>query len=287
LSQSYLDRLEARIRRMATVLCVGIDPDPRALPHDFPPNLTGIERFACLILSAAVERASAVKVNLAFFEAYGSAGVAALERIRARVPGDVPFIADAKRGDIGSTSEQHARALFDLLDAHAVTASPYLGADAIGPLLDRADRFVYLLCRTSNPGAAEVQGLEVAADATSGAPAEQLAVRIARRAPGWERHPGTEGLVVGATAPDELAAIRATAPQLPFLVPGIGSQGGDLAATLRHGPATGGPATAVPGGALLVNISRGIASAAMGAADPETALQVKVGLWAERLRVLG
>ena len=287
MSQSYLDRLGARIRRTGTLLCLGIDPDPRALPDGYPPDLAGVERFARLILDAAVQWASAVKINLAFFEAFGSAGMAALERVRAAVPDDVPFIADAKRGDIGSTSEQHARALFDGLDAHAVTASPYLGAEAIGPLLDRDDRFVYLLCRTSNPGAAELQGLEVAADAASGAPAEQLALRVARRAAGWARHPGTVGLVVGATAPEELALVRATAPGLPFLVPGIGSQGGDLEATLRHGPATQPPGAAISGGGLLVNVSRGIAGAALGAADPEEALRTEARLWADRLQVLG
>ncbi len=286
MSQSYLDRLGARISRTGTLLCLGIDPDPRTLPEGYPPDVAGVERFARLILDAAVEHASAVKVNLAFFEAFGSAGIAALERVRAWVPDDVPFIADAKRGDIGSTSEQHARALYDLLDAHAITVNPYLGAEAIGPLLDREDHFVYLLCRTSNPGAAELQGLEVAAD-TSGAPAEQLALRVARRAASWARHPGTVGLVVGATAPEELAAVRATAPGLPFLVPGIGSQGGDLAATLEHGPATQPPGAALPGGALLVSISRGIAGAALGAADPERALRTEAGLWAERLQVLG
>ena len=102
----------------------------------------------------------------------------------------LPFIADAKRGDIGSTAAQYAVALYDSLDADAVTASPYLGSEAIAPLLDRADRFVYLLCRTSNPGALELQGLVVAADPASGAPAEPLALRVARLANGWARHTG-------------------------------------------------------------------------------------------------
>ena len=287
MSQSYLDRLGSRIRRTGTYLCLGIDPDPRTLPEGFSPDIAGVERFARLLLDAAVEQASAVKVNLAFFEAFGSAGIAALERVRAWIPDDVPFIADAKRGDIGSTSEQHARALYDVLDAQAVTANPYLGAEALAPLLDREDRFVYLLCRTSNPGAAELQGLEVAADPESGAPAEQLALRVARRAAGWARHPGTVGLVVGATAPDELSAVRGTAPDLPFLVPGIGSQGGDLATTLEHGPASQPPGADIPGGALLVSISRGIAGAALGALDPEVALRIEARLWAERLQVLG
>jgi orotidine-5'-phosphate decarboxylase len=287
LSQAYLDRLGARIRRTGTVLCLGIDPDPRTLPAGYSPDVAGVERFARLILDAAVEQAAAVKINLAFFEALGSAGIAALERVRAWIPDDVPFIADAKRGDIGSTSEQHARALYDVLDAHAITASPYLGAEALAPLLDRDDRFVYLLCRTSNPGASELQALQVAADTLAGVPAEPLALRVARRAAGWAMHPGTVGLVVGATAVEDLASARATAPQLPFLVPGIGSQGGNLAATLEHGPAIEPPGSTLPGGGLLVNISRGIAGAALGAADPETALRTEAGLWAQRLQVLG
>jgi orotidine-5'-phosphate decarboxylase len=287
LSLAYLDRLGARIRRTGTVLCLGIDPDPRTLPGGYSADAAGVERFARLILDAVVEQAAAVKINLAFFEAFGSAGIAALERVRAWIPDDVPFIADAKRGDIGSTSEQHARALYDVLDAHAITASPYLGAEALAPLLDRDDRFVYLLCRTSNPGASELQALQVAADTEAGAPAEALALRVARRAAGWAMHPGTVGLVVGATAVEDLASARAVAPQLPFLVPGIGTQGGDLAATLQYGPATEPPGSALPGGGLLVNISRGIAGAALGAADPEAALHTEAGLWAHRLQVLG
>lgn len=280
----YLERLAARTERTGSVLCLGIDPDPRALPEGFTPDAAGVERFSRLILDAALPVASAVKINVAFFEALGSAGVAALERVRAAIPADVPFIADAKRGDIGSTSEQHARALFDALDADAVTASPYLGAEALAPLLDRPDRFVYLLCRTSNPGAGEFQALEVAADAGSGAPAEPLALRVGRRAAGWARHPGTVGLVVGATAPRELAAIRSVAPGLPFLVPGVGSQGGDVEAALRHGPATQLPGSRARGGGLLVSVSRGIASAALGAGDPGSAVAASARSWSARLR---
>jgi orotidine-5'-phosphate decarboxylase len=265
---------------------VGIDPDSRTLPEGFPQDVSGIERFARLVLDSAAEFAAAVKVNLAFFEAFGSAGYAAIERLRAAVPDDLPFIADAKRGDIGSTSEQHARALYDLLGAHAVTASPYLGGEAIRPLLERGDRFVYVLCRTSNPGAAELQALGLAADPAAGAPPEPLALRVARRVAGWAVHPGTVGLVVGATAPEELAAVRAVAPGLPFLVPGVGSQGGDLRASLEHGPAIEPPGAAIAGGALLVNVSRAIAAAALGTADPAATLRAEARSWGERLQVL-
>lgn len=282
----YLDRLGARIAATGSVLCLGIDPDPRALPSGFSPDLAGIERFAALLVEHAGPMAAAVKVNLAFFEAWGSPGVAALERIRARVPAALPFIADAKRGDIGSTSARIADAIFDSLGADAITANPYLGADAIAPLLDRPDRFVYLLCRTSNPGAGELQALQVPADPALDAPAEPLAYRVARLAATWQRHPGTVGLVVGATAPAELAAIRAVVPQLPFLVPGVGSQGGDAAGALTSGPAIL-PGDGHPGGGLLVNVSRGIASAADGATDPGSAVADAARRWAATLQVLG
>lgn len=284
---TWCARLGARSAATRTVLCLGIDPDVRALPAGLPAGLPGVERFAVMLLDAAGPYAAAVKVNLAFFEAFGSAGVAALERVRAHVPADLPFVADAKRGDIGSTSERIAEAIFDRLDAHAVTANPWLGADAIAPLLDRADRHVFLLCRTSNPGAGELQDLVVREDPMLGAPAEPLAVRLARRASGWARHPGTVGLVVGATAPDELARIRATAPGLPFLVPGVGTQGGDAARAIADGPVLSGPAAGHPGGGLLVNVSRGIAGAALGAPDPEAALAGAAAGWAATLRVLG
>src|SRR5262249_2077506 len=152
------------------------------------------------------------KPNLAFFEAYGSAGWAALERIRARVPADVPFIADAKRGDIASTSARQVVGYLDHLGADAVTVSPYLGAEAVAGYIECAGRFAYVLCRTSNPGAADVQGLTVAPRSRTGgrdgAPAEPLWARVARDAAGWGPG-GTVGLVVGATAPLELRAIRA------------------------------------------------------------------------------
>jgi orotidine-5'-phosphate decarboxylase len=282
----YLDRLDARIRSTGSVLCLGIDIEPGALPPGFPADLEGVAAFGRLVLDAAAPFAAAVKVNVAFFERWGSAGVRALETLRAAVPTDVPFIADAKRGDIGSTATQYAHALFDALDADAITVSPYLGGEAIMPLLERPDRFAYVLCRTSNPGAGELQALEVSADPVTGAPAEPLSHRVARRVADWVA-PGTVGLVVGATAPEELAAVRAVVPGLPFLVPGIGAQGGDIDGALTHGMATATPGGDVAGGALLVNVSRGISGAAAGADDPAIAVAEAARTWARRLRVLG
>ena len=140
------------------MLCLGIDPDPAGLPAGFSADVRGIEAFSNLILDACLPFAAAVKPNLAFFEAYGSAGSAVLERLRARVPADVPFIADAKRGDISTTSARQVVGYLDGLGADAVTISPYLGEEAIAGYLERPERFAYVLCRTSNPGAAEVQG---------------------------------------------------------------------------------------------------------------------------------
>ncbi|MBA2382282.1 MAG: orotidine-5'-phosphate decarboxylase [Chloroflexi bacterium] len=288
---SYLDRLASRSAAAGTVLCLGIDPDPEALPPGFSRDLAGVERFARLLLDVGGPHAAAIKPNLAFFEAYGSAGIAALERIRAAVPSGLPVVMDAKRGDIGSTAARQATALYEGLGADAITVSPYLGEDAIAPLIARPDRFAYVLCRTSNPGAGELQGLIVAADRATDVPSEPLWARVARRVQAWGPG-GTVGLVVGATAPRELAAIRDLAPGLAFLVPGVGAQGGDEAAVLTDGRAIAAPAGSRPGGGLLVNVSRGIAAAARpgpdGAAveDLEEALAGAARVWAARLPVL-
>ena len=273
---SYVARLGRRIDAVHSTLCLGVDPDPEALPEGWPRDISGVERFAALILDSCMDRAAAVKINVAFFEAFGSPGIAALERVRARIPADVPFIADAKRGDISTTVARQAAALFDALNADAVTASPYLGGEPLAPFLERADRFVYVLCRTSNPGASEIENLDVGG--------EPLYVHVARRAAQWAADRGNVGLVVGATAPAELEQIRAAVPQLPVLIPGVGAQGGDIDAVMRFGPTTAGAAKSIPGGALLVNVSRGIAAAALGSAEPEAALAAAAARWAGLLR---
>ena len=286
MTATYLERLGARSRAIGTVLCLGLDPDPTSLPHGFTADLDGVERFAALLLQAALPCATAVKPNVAFFEAFGSAGIAALERLRASIPADVPVIADAKRGDIASTAARQAVALFDAIGADAVTVNPYLGSEAIAPLLERVDRFAYVLCRTSNPGAGELQDLVLEPDADDGAPRERLFERVARRAAGWGPG-GTVGLVVGATAPDELQRIRSIASGLPFLVPGIGAQGGAIDPVLAHGPARAAPVAALPGGGLLVNVSRGIAGAASEpGGDPYERIAAAAADWAARLPVL-
>ena len=272
----FLDRLGRRTEQVQTYLCLGVDPDPGAFPSGFSPDARGLEKFGRLLVEAASPYAAAIKANVAFFEAFGSAGVAALERIRKDIQPEIPFIADAKRADISSTASRQVAALFDALGADAVTLNPYLGLDAVAPFLERSERFVYLVCRTSNPGAAEFQAIPD----ESGQP---LYLRVARTAQTWPQHGGQIGLVVGATAPSELAAIREAAPALPFLVPGVGAQGGDIDATKTHGPVRTGATGKQPGGGLVVNVSRGIASAAAGSADPGTAVSRAAADWAKRL----
>lgn len=291
MSEPYLVRLARRTAAARTVLCLGIDPTPDLLPEGWPTGLAGIERLARLLVEAAAPHAAAVKPNLAFFEAFGSAGLAALERILAVLPPGVLVVADGKRGDIATTAARQAVALFDAFGADAVTVNPYLGLEPLADFVARPDRFAYVLCRTSNPGAGEFQDLVVPGDDGLGAPAEPLHRRVARRVAA-EGLAERAGLVVGATAPAELASLRALVPGLAFLVPGVGAQGGDAAAVLAAGPAAAAPAGLGTGGGLLVNVSRGVASAAREtsrpgvAADPGERLAAAAATWASTLAVL-
>jgi orotidine 5'-phosphate decarboxylase subfamily 2 len=270
-----VDRLRERQTRLGAPLCLGIDPHPDALPPDLPRDVQGIESFARGLLEAAGPMASAVKVNIAFFEAFGSAGWAALERLRADVPAELPIIADAKRGDLASTAERQAASLFGSLNVDGVTLSPYLGEDAIEPFLAFPDRLVYVLARTSNPSAETLQHLETA---TAGEGASQpLYERVATWVAGrWPER--RVGLVVGATAPAELEALRRLVPAPAFLVPGVGAQGGDLAAAVRACRGT-----LAPG---LVNVSRGIAGDARDG-DWRASVTSAARRWSEAMAEVG
>jgi orotidine 5'-phosphate decarboxylase subfamily 2 len=242
-----LERLRARTDALRAPLCLGIDPHPDDLPDGVPAGVDGIEAFARGLIEAAVGDAVAVKINVAFFEAFGAAGWAALERVRRDVPTDVLCILDAKRGDIGSTAERYAEGLFGHLEADAITLTPFLGEDAIEPFLAHPDRLVYVLARTSNPSGARFQDLRV-----NGQP---VYLRVARWvAEAWPD--GRVGLVVGATVPQQLAELREAVPGPGFLVPGVGAQGGDLAAGVAACDGAWAPG--------LVSVSRGIASASRG-----------------------
>jgi orotidine-5'-phosphate decarboxylase len=216
---SFFERLRAAARRHQTLLCVGLDPDPELIPG----GASGALRHCQAVVEQTCEHACCFKPNAAFWEQYGADGWKALTELRAAIPAEVPAILDAKRGDIGNTMRAYARAVFDTLGYDAVTASPYLGADALGELTRYRDRGVFVLCHTSNPGAADLQHLEA-----GGSP---LYLRVAEMAGRLNEH-GNVGLVVGATAPAEIGEVRARS-KLPFLVPGIGAQGGDLEGSLR------------------------------------------------------
>jgi orotidine-5'-phosphate decarboxylase len=248
MSGTALERLRARRAAVGSALCLGVDPHPDALPEGLAPTVEGIETFARGLIEAAAPHACAVKINVAFFEAFGSAGFAALERIRADVPPELPCILDAKRGDIATSAERYASALFGHLDADGVTVSPYLGEDAIEPFLATGDRLIYILARTSNPSASRFQALV--------ADGEPIHLHVARwAAERWTD--GRVGLVVGATAPDELERLREAVPGPAFLVPGVGAQGGDAGAAARAADGDWSPG--------LVNVSRAIALASRGA----------------------
>ncbi len=224
----YVAKLGAAVARNSSLLCVGLDGEHSRLPdhlRDLPPA-EALVAFNRALIDATFDVVAAYKPNLAFYEALGPAGMEAFRQTVAHVPAGIPVIADAKRGDIDHTTRAYATALFDVYGCDAVTASPYLGRDALAPFLDRADRGTYILCRTSNPGAADIAELDVAG--------EPLYVRVAERAPKWTTH-GNIGLVVGATAPAQLARVRAVAPGVPILLPGVGAQGGDLEASLAAG----------------------------------------------------
>jgi orotidine 5'-phosphate decarboxylase subfamily 2 len=229
--------------------------------------------------------AAAFKMNLAYFEALGSEGMRLAEHVRRQIPAEIPLIVDAKRGDIGATVVAQGVALFDVLGADAVTANPYLGIGALAPFLDRTDRFTYLLCRTSNPESAELQSLRVGASDTD--PEETLAERVARlagrRAEGVA---GRIGLVVGATDAAALRQVRAAAPGLPLLVPGVGAQGGEANAVTADGGATTAPGSGVVGMGLLVNVGRGISDAAVADERVEEALGAAAAEWGRRLAIL-
>lgn len=247
MSRSALERLRSRRAQVGSPLCLGIDPHPDLLPDGVPKTAAGIEEFARGLIEAASAHACAVKINVAFFEAFGSAGWAALERTRADVPRELPCILDAKRGDIETTAERYAAALLGHLAADGVTLSPYLGEDAIEPFLAVGDSLVYVLARTSNPSAGRFQARL--------ADGEPLHLHVARWvAERWTD--GRAGLVVGATAPEELAMLREAIPGPAFLVPGVGAQGGDAAAAARAADGAWAPG--------LVNVSRGIALASTG-----------------------
>ena len=262
MSMSFAERLNRAYTSSGGLLCVGLDPDPLKLPADLAQNAQPLAAFNRRIVDATADVAAAYKPQIAFYSALGRETElrASIDYIRERAPRAL-VILDAKRNDIGNTAEAYAREAFERYDADAVTISPYMGDDSVRPFLARPDRGAILLCRTSNPGARDFQDLLV-----DGLP---LYRRVAERADRDWNGAGNLMLVVGATYPREMADLRRAHPRLPFLVPGIGAQGGNLASTLAAG------LDAAAQG-LLINSSRGIMYAGGGAAPAIRAAAVEL-----------
>ena len=246
---NYLEKLEQAAALNRSLLCVGLDPELARMP------VADTLEFNRAIIDATKDLVCAYKPNLSFYEAMGLPGLQALVDTIAYLRQVAPqtlLIGDAKRGDVGPSAAAYAQAMFQVWDFDAVTVNPLGGADTVLPFLEDDTRGVFLLCRTSNPGAADLQDLAVQS------PYGQIPVyaHIARAALDWNQR-GNLGLVVGATVPEQLAAIRKTCPDLPLLIPGVGAQGGDLAAAVRNG-------TDRNGRRAIINASRSIIYAAAG-----------------------
>ncbi len=256
------ERIAEASERNDSRICIGLDVDP----EKFPVHLRGAEdaiySFNRQVIDATLDLVCCYKPNLAFYEALGFQGLNALSRTITYLRGRAPVILDAKRGDIGNTAERYALAAFEWMGADAVTVSPYMGHDSVEPFLKYEDKGVFVLCLTSNPGAADFQF------APEGEP---LYERVARKVLEWDRGRGQLGLVVGATRPEHVGRLRSLAGELPFLLPGIGAQGGSLGCVAAAGLPSG-----AAGPAVIVNASRSVIYAGEGkdfAKDVRTAAE--------------
>ncbi len=252
-AMTFLEQLAAATHTNQSLLCVGLDPEPRKFPATLGQDASRIFDFCAHIVDATHDVVCAFKPQIAYFAAHRAE--AQLERLMAHMrqvaPG-VPVILDAKRGDIGSTAEQYAIEAFERYGADAVTLSPFMGFDSVAPYLKYHGKGAFLLCRTSNPGGDDLQNQRLAEPA--GQP--RLYEHIAQLAQGPWNLNGQLGLVVGATYPQEIARVRAIAPSLPLLIPGVGTQGGDAQATLKAG--------LTDTGTIVVNASRAVLYASQG-----------------------
>jgi len=245
---TFRERLSRAVDRSGSLLCVGLDPDLARLPAHLGDDPGAVLEFNRGIIAATADLVAAYKPNFAFYGALGPWGWDTLHRTLESIPDSVPVILDAKVGDIGNTAEHYARMYFDRLGADALTVNPYMGWDAVAPFAARTDRGTFLLCLTSNPGSADFQQQQIGPT-----PLYEVVVSRARR---WNAA-GNLGLVVGATQPDSIGRIRSLAPDLPFLIPGVGAQGGDLEAAVTQG-------LDARGGGVLINASRAVLYAGSG-----------------------
>ncbi len=241
----FFKSIEENYNAKGSCLCVGLDPEVAKMPERFRGSRTAIFDFLSIVVERTHDLACAFKPNMAFFESSGPEGLVQLQRLIGHIrevdPG-IPIILDAKRGDIGNTAKHYAKAIFEVFAADGITVSPYMGADTVETFAAYSDKGIFALCLTSNPGYLDFENRD-----TGGEP---LFIAVARRMAEIDRA-GNIGLVVGATHPSEAEKVRAAAPDLPFLMPGIGAQGGDPSAIMRIGMTASG----LP---PIVNSSRGI-----------------------------
>ena len=245
---TFKAKLQASEDANGSLLCLGLDPEPDLLPLAIDRSPEGIARFVAEMVEAVGSAASSYKLNLAFYERWGREASWLLGQALAVLPKDRPVIIDAKRGDVGSTAQAYAHAIFEAWGGDAVTVHAYLGYDSVAPFLAHRDKEVFIVCRTSNPGAAEFQHLR--------SDGEALYRHVARAGVRWDHH-GNVGFVVGATAPAELRDVRQIAGDRLLLVPGIGAQGGDLSAAVRA-------ALRPDGAGAIIPVSRSILFASAG-----------------------
>lgn len=242
----FIEKLAQLSLKNKSLLCIGLDPDPSLMP----PKISVYE-FNKAIIDATKELVCAYKPNIAFYEAMGAEAIKALHKTREYLPQNIPMIIDAKRGDIGNTAKAYATSLFDRFGADAITASPYLGYDSLEPFIERRDRGIFILCRTSNPGAADLQSLPVLV----GKEKKALYEVVAEKVDEWNKY-GNLGLVVGATYPDELKLIREKYPQMPLLIPGVGTQGGELEQVVKYGVDKGRQRTVINSSRQIIYASK-------------------------------
>jgi len=263
--EAFNARIRAVQNRTGSVLCVGLDVDPARLPVGLSQDHHGYERFVRGIIEVTADLVCAYKPNLAFYEAMGEHCYALLRGTLDAVPEDLITIADAKRGDIGTTAERYAAAMFGVFGFDAMTVNPYQGGDSVEPYIRDGAHGALILCKTSNPGSADFQDLR--SDGAAGAPLWEV---VARRATEWNSR-GNVGLVVGATYPAQLGRVRELAPDLPILIPGVGVQGGDAAESARLG-------AAADGTLAIINASRQVLYASSGPDWQEAARREAVAL---------
>jgi len=250
---SFFERLEKRVKQADSLLCVGLDPHPDDLPSA---TAESARQFCLSLIQATASSAAAFKPNIAFFEAFGPTGIEVLQGVIASIPEEIPVILDAKRGDIASTADAYVRSAFQTLGADGITINPYLGRDSVEPFLTDPEKGVFLLCKTSNPGAADIQDLLLQGPFLNIKEGDEyiLYEEVARLANAWNTSDNL-GLVVGATQPEALKRVRVMAPDLWILAPGVGAQGGDLLAAMLAG-------LRPDGLGMLIPVSRGISRSA-------------------------